>query len=110
MTDLNWKKDSEVYDKLLESLKTALPDSQFFVHCVLPISKEKEQIICKNTTIVKFNSEIKALSLKHNVEYVDIYRLYESNGMMNPSLTIDGLHLKEDAYQLWMNQLKKYIA
>lgn len=109
LTNLNWKKYSEVYEKLIEEFKTALPDAQLFVHSVLPISKEKEKSICKNSTIVKFNSEIKTLAEKHNIPYIDIFKFYESEGVINPSLTIDGIHLKEEAYEIWMEQLKKYL-
>lgn len=109
LTDLNLDNCVSKYAQLLDLLEESLPDTEIYIQSVLPISSAKELSICHNSTITRFNAEIKELAETHELEYIDLYSLYELNGEMNSQLTLDGVHIKPDAYNLWAEKISKYI-
>lgn len=109
LTDLNLDNCVSKYAQLLDLLEESLPDTEIYIQSVLPISSAKELSICHNSTITRFNAEIKELAETHDLEYIDLYSLYELNGEMNSQLTLDGVHIKPDAYDLWAEKISKYI-
>lgn len=51
------------------------------------------------------------LDLEDNgkITYIDLWNGYQKNGILNPDYTIDGIHLKENAYDIWYRQIEPYI-
>lgn len=109
LTDLNLDNCVSKYAQLLDLLEESLPDTKIYIQSVLPISSSRELSMCHNTTIARFNAEIKKLAEAHEMEYINLYSLYELNGEMNYELTLDGVHIKSEAYDLWAEKISKYI-
>ena len=109
LTDLNLDNCVSKYAQLLDLLEESLPDTEIYIQSVLPISSSRELSKCHNTTIERFNDEIKKLAEAHKMEYINLYSLYELNGEMNSELTFDGVHIKHEAYDLWAEKIIKYI-
>lgn len=109
LTDLNLDNCVSKYAQLLDLLEESLPDTKIYIQSVLPISSSRELSMCHNTTIARFNAEIKKLAEAHEMEYINLYSLYELNGEMNSELTLDGVHIKPEAYDLWAEKISKYI-
>ena len=97
------------YALILDELKEKIPNVEVYVQSVLPVSKTKEGYVCKNSTIAEFNKGLQQLARERNCIYVDLYSLYLKDGEMNATLTKDGVHLKEDAYSLWVDAISNYI-
>ncbi len=109
LTDHNLQNCVKKYAALLEQLKNTNPDAQVYVHSLLPIAKQKEKHICKNTTIRQFNSQIRAIAEEKGAIYIDLYPYYEKDGYMDPELTKEGLHLLPEAYEKWMCAITPYM-
>ena len=109
LTDYNINKSLVTYKKLIDEIKNNLPNASIYIHSLLPISKNKEKQICKNKTIINLNNELRKYSENKDIQYIDLYDLYSKNGKINPELTVDGIHLKQEAYCIWMNEIEKYI-
>lgn len=62
-----------------------------------------------NETIRSFNLELQRLAEEKECTYIDLFNLYESEGVMNSDLTRDGVHLKDDAYAPWIEAIRPYI-
>lgn len=98
------------YDTLLSMLKEELPGAQIYVLSVLPVSHEKEKRVCSNEVIDDFNVKIKELAEYYDCIYVDLNSLYEDeDGYMRKELTTDGVHLYLEAYDIWAEEIRKYI-
>lgn len=110
LTDKNVKKSAETYANLLDKISKAVPNAKIYVHCILPLSTEKEKKICKNETIKYFNKLISEIAVKREITFIDIYSMYEKDCVLNPDLTIDGIHLHPHAYDRWAEVLKEYIC
>ena len=94
---------------MLESVHEAVPDAQIYVQSVLPISAEKEEVCTDNSVIVSFNAEIEKLAEEAGATYINIHDLYELDGLMDPNLTKDGIHLKPEAYDRWYQAIEEYV-
>lgn len=95
------------YDELVQRLKKYLPSSEIAVFSILPVNDSAFSIGCNNIQICKCNSQIKRIAIEYGVYYIDLFSVYEENGMMPNTLTIDGIHLSNDGYYKWYNELTK---
>lgn len=109
LTNKNVNACVSTYARLLDKLQNELPESEIYVHSLLPLSRKKEREICRNKTIEDLNKRIEALSKKKGMTYIDLYSLYLLDGEMNPILTKDGIHLLPEAYNIWASAIEKYI-
>lgn len=109
LTNMNIKKCVEQYSELMDALKRSSPNAQIYVHSVLPISKKREKRICSNRSIKRFNEEIKNIAGEKKLAFIDLFPLYEKDNSLNEDLTVDGLHLKPQAYEIWNNEIRKYL-
>lgn len=75
---------------------------------ILPVDDKNFVISCNNEQIVCCNSIIKALTSKYKLQYLDLFSEYEINKTMPSKFSIDGLHLKDVAYNIWFKVLKQF--
>jgi lysophospholipase L1-like esterase len=60
--------------------------------------------------IQQANTVIKEFADKHQrCRYINLYSLYEKNGIMPAELTRDGIHLKPKSYERWAEAIRPYI-
>ena len=98
------------YDKILERLTKNVPNSEVFVQSVLPISKQKLNTQISNEKVRSLNKEIKQLSQKYNLNYIDLYSLMISeDDQLISDVTTDGNHLNGSGYEIWRNAIQQYI-
>lgn len=109
LTNMNYDNRLAEYAVLLDTLSEQVPDATIYVQSVLPISKEKELSVCSNETIVKYNNHLRVLCEERKLTYIDLHSLYVQDGILNPALAKDGVHLKEHAYTVWENAIAPYI-
>lgn len=98
------------YEKIINEIQDNLPGTEIYIQSVLPVSVEKgKQYNIDNDTVRHFNTELERLAVENGCVYIDLFSLYEADGVMNPELTKDGIHLKEEAYLYWVETIKPYI-
>ncbi len=108
LSDYNKDRILEQYTRLLDKFRKELPDVQIFVQSILPLSPEKETHYCHNQTIRQFNASLKKICQTKDITFIDLYPLYEKDGVLEQSATLDGVHLKTEAYDRWAEQIRSY--
>ncbi len=98
------------YAALLDAMKAAVPLATIYVQSVLPISHSREKTVCKNTTIAAFNQRLETLAAEKGCVFIDLYPLYECDGQLDAALSVDGLHLKSEAYDRWEQAIHAYMT
>lgn len=99
-----------VYETLIDSIIATNKNAKVFLESVLPVNHRINSHHPSTINIKTANEFISKLALKKHVEYIDLYSLYaDDKGELKDHLTWDGLHLKQEAYQLWADKLKQYI-
>ena len=101
------------YKELIIEIKKQLPESSVFVQSILPynstVCKAKFKVDRRQATI-EANKIIENIARSEGLRYIDLHSLYiDNDGQMDISLTIDGAHLKEEAYIIWYKEIKQYI-
>ena len=95
----------EQYETLLKTIIDQNPTAELFVFNMLPVNDVDFIISCNNEQIKRCNSIITHLSTVYGIPCVDLYTLYESFDLLPKDMTVDGIHLTKDAYQLWYNAI-----
>lgn len=109
LTDQNVACCLSAYEDLVLELGKAIPTMQLYIHSVLPISAEKSRKLCKNKTIEAFNAGIRNIADRYGHIYVDLHSLYVHDGAMAPEMTVDGVHLKPESYEIWYQAIRPHI-
>lgn len=109
LADMPLNEFEQQYNTLLDSIHTAVPKAQIYVQSILPVDtvRHHEHSIAK---IMIANRIIKSICKKRQYTYINIFDLYLKDGIMNPALTIDGVHLKPHAYDRWAKEIEGYIV
>lgn len=101
------------YEQLIDSMLTIVPPESLYVESILPVNTNmpfaKQFSSNVNEVICSKNLLIRNLSKEKGCIYVDLYKEYNEDGMLPGYLTIDGVHLKEDAYKRWERIITEYI-
>lgn len=99
------------YALLIDKIKKELPTTDIYLHSILPIHHSRYADYCTNESIREKNRAIENLSRKKNVKYIDIFSLYLNiKGEISYEQTRDGVHLKEEKYEIWKNEIKQYVV
>jgi lysophospholipase L1-like esterase len=69
------------YDKLLQTIRKALPEINIYVQSILPVSREKEKKYATNDVIKETNALIQNIAKKYNCTYIDLNSIYIENGV-----------------------------
>lgn len=91
------------YRLLVKTIYDSLPDVTLFVHSILPTGGVYSRL---NPAIDSLNGLLKeivdSLDSEKSVYYIDLHGIFaDSTGKIKRELTVEGLHLKECAYELW---------
>ena len=98
------------YGSLLSAISNRC-SADVYVISTLPISANKsESLNCSSQTIVAFNEAICNYADQYGYSFVDLYSIFvSSDGFIRPELTTDGVHLTDEAYLLWRDEIMKYV-
>ncbi|MBR5763505.1 MAG: hypothetical protein IKX93_02665 [Bacteroidaceae bacterium] len=100
---------AERYDKLLNLIQDSLPNAKIYVQSILPVNRVKEKLYASNDVIKETNVLIEKCAKKHNCKYIDLNSVYIENGVLPDSLSYDGVHLTQPAYDRLAKMIKSYI-
>jgi lysophospholipase L1-like esterase len=109
------------YNIIMNQIKERLPRCEVYVMAYYPINAEadfglnqvmKDMVFAtrSNATIKKANKAIEELARKHGFSYIDVNDgLADDKGNLKEVFSIEGLHLKPNAYVLILENMKKYL-
>lgn len=108
------------YENLISELRASLPDTEIYLESLLPVNNECNTVYSDglNDEIKLFNTYVEKIAEKYNTQYIDLYSLYEVDGVLRTAVTIDGvdynatidgLHLTDEGYCLWYDVVRQYI-
>ncbi|AFM39487.1 lysophospholipase L1-like esterase [Desulfosporosinus acidiphilus SJ4] len=96
------------YTKLVEKLKTSLPNSKIYVTSILPVLENLvKNSHLNNAHIKECNAGLIDMANKENVNYVNLASiLNDSNKNLYED---DGIHYKSDFYRMWLTYLENLL-
>ena len=103
------------YERILDRLRTALPDTEIYCMSVIPQNEDVESystVVVKNSIarIHELNGRITALSADYGATYLDLYPLLaDENDRLKREYSDDGIHLNARGFEIWTALLKPYL-
>lgn len=98
------------YGRLLDALRDVLPDADIYVQSIIPVSEEVGNTYnISPDTIRTYNDGIKNEASMRDMSFVDIYPVYEKDGLINMDYSEDGVHIKDEAYSLWADVIRDEV-
>lgn len=99
------------YERILNFLQTRCPQTKIGVQSVLPLNEavtKADYLKNKKDSILLLNKGIKKIAEAHKLTYLNLHPLFaDEKGDLRKELTDDGIHLRPQAYVMWVNFLKK---
>lgn len=94
----------QYYELIISEIGNKLPDCEIYVQSILPtMSDNLNTISDRNAFIEKMCEELE-------VEYINLYDLYLTDGKANDSLlSSDGVHLNGNGYKIWIDTVKELV-
>lgn len=99
------------YLKIVKEIHSKCPQTKIYVESILPVNptiRRFPQHYDKEEHVLAVNKLLKANAKAGDYTYVDIFHLFADNKeRLNSEYTIEGLHLKPQAYVVWVAYLKQ---
>lgn len=104
---------SEAYVKLIDKIRTDIPDTKLYVQSMLPINISFGKYLGmadKGDQIVKINERIKNHAQDMGFTWIDLYSVMaDDQGHLKREYTNDGLHLLAPGYVAWSEAIMPYV-
>lgn len=102
------------YAMIVEKIQHDSPKTKLYLQSVLPVTTHYNMFsghTAKAAQIPVLNAGIKKIAHRSGVTYIDIYTpfLDPKTGVLDTSLTNDGLHLMGAGYKRWAELVKPYV-
>jgi len=99
----------ENYKKIINQIQTDSPKTKIYIESVLPVDYAIH-FTRPIADIIKINDQLKEIVAQNNLTYIDLFSVFKTDqNKLNPEYSLDGLHLNGKGYQLWKQQIIKYI-
>lgn len=101
-------------EKLIVKIKNASPETELYLQSWLPINndfKRYKNMIGKEEIILQGNVFLEQVARRQGVKWINLFPLFADRECKLPRhLTNDGLHLNEEGYKIWRDEIAQYIA
>lgn len=89
---------------IVEALRFQSPTSELYVESLLPtVTRTREGWVSQ------VNASLKRMADAEHVHWVDLYSYFLDGGLIDESLTIDGIHLSARGYRVWRKVMDPFI-
>jgi lysophospholipase L1-like esterase len=102
----------KTYDTLLDLITTNLPRTKIYLSSILPMRGRSEGLLVERNVKV-YNQEIDIInqfihqkSKAYKCHFLNLNAVFKQDGLLNETYTIDGIHLSEIGYEVYLNCLK----
>lgn len=105
------KKDT--YEKNMQDIVQAFDQqkTRVVLQSLLPVNNDSFNNDLPNSRVDEFNEILIKVASENNIEYLDLHSHFEdSNGQLKKDITIDGLHLLGEGYNIWIEQLTQQLS
>lgn len=101
--------------RIYTEIRRQSPDTKVLLQSLLPINVSFHQwklLERKTNTVVEVNTLLHQKAEEKGVSFLNLFPLFTlpDSNVMRPELTVDGLHLTEKGYAIWITALKEVLG
>jgi lysophospholipase L1-like esterase len=89
---------------ILTELHTRSPGSEIYLESLLP-----PPTLAREDWVLRVNASFKHLAEEHHLHWINLYPLFVAGRVMNRKLTVDGVHLTGQGYDVWRKAIQPYV-
>jgi lysophospholipase L1-like esterase len=97
--------------EIIRAVQAGSPDTRIYVQSVLPVNPDYPgfpQHYDKQEHVVRLNRLLRRVAASTHVRFLDLYPLFlDGRNRLDAKYTVDGLHLNELGYHVWVDFLRK---
>lgn len=86
------------YKAIISIIRQESPRTAVYVQSVFPVGRLYKEFA---PTIDSFNIQLRAYCQQERLPYIDVFSLMLDRGLLDSTLTLDGLHLNGKGYEIW---------
>lgn len=101
------------YSQIIQTLKLSCPNTVIYVQSLLPArgienTDMTNQYVC--TQVRALNEFLEKKCTELNVNFIRLYPLFEEpKDYLREEYTYDGIHLNDEGYRFWSEQIRSYV-
>lgn len=100
--------------RLLSAIRKQTPKSQIYYFSLFPINESFgrwKTLRHRTNDIPLINAKMKTWCKANGITYIDVFSKMTKpdSNVLRPELTVDGLHLTEEGYSVWVDSIKEYF-
>lgn len=96
----------QCYRRLITEIRT-YTQAEIHIQSILPVRDRYKRF---NGRILDFNKALKEMAFEMRVPFIDLFASFHgSDKYLKPDLSMDGLHLSDNGYQLWTEKVKPFL-
>ena len=104
----------KMVDLIVSKIQKESPDTKLYLQSLLPINESfarYKRLESKTDQVPEINAGLEKMAKLHKITFVKLFPLFvdKNTNILRKELTGDGLHLNETGYEIWVNELKKYV-
>ena len=112
--DLSVDEIVERVAKIVDKIREESPETQLYLQGSLPVNesfKRYAKLNGKTDVFPQLNQRLEQLAASRNIAFINLFPLFtqKKTNMLRQDLTNDGLHLKENGYEIWVKAIEKYV-
>lgn len=96
------------YAALVDAIQTSVPDAELYIESILPVTSYSDY--CDNEKIRDANVVLQRMAEERHIPYIDVYSAFAQDGALPEEMSYDGLHLYNEAYDLWYETIREVIG
>lgn len=97
------------YEKLLDAIKHASPESEIFMIAVFPMTPTKENSLRNNAKIDQINTSLLRMAMRNEIKFIDFTGKLKSGGALDRSYSSDDyVHFSNEGYDIWASQMSSF--
>lgn len=101
--------------RIYTEIRRQSPGTKVLLQSLLPINVSFHQwklLERKTDTVVEVNTLLHQKAKEKGIPFLNLFPLFTlpDSNVMRPELTVDGLHLTEKGYAIWVTALKKILG
>lgn len=103
------------YRRIVERIRTVCPRAKLYIQSILPMNEKilsAAYLKNKKDKVIALNNEIRKIAAEYALTFIDLHPVFaDEQGELHADMTIDGIHLRPEAYAKWVDYLKakKYL-
>ncbi|SKB59963.1 Lysophospholipase L1 [Lachnospiraceae bacterium] len=116
LNEMGWGNDemfANAYYRMIDMLKYYQPNAVIYVQDVIHVTKAKGESapLYSNANIDARNELLKTIADNEHVVYLNVNQVFsEDEGALPPEYTSDGVHIKQQYMQRWVDFLKDHAV